>query len=60
MDIDAGIIYTNALSSFHDKFRQIMGSKKNTVASDYAKLAKSADKALTRMVGKLDKIGSGE
>ena len=58
--IDAGIIYTNALSSFHDKFRQIMGSKKNTVASDYAKLAKSADKALTRMVGKLDKIGSGE
>ena len=58
--IDAGIIYTNALSSFHDKFRQIMGSKKNTVTSDYAKLSKSADKALTRMTDKLDKIVNGQ
>ena len=58
--IDAGIIYTNALSSFHDKYRQIMGSKKNTVTSDYAKLSKSADKALTRMTDKLDKIVNGQ
>ncbi len=58
--IDAGIIYTNALSSFHDKFRQIMGSKKNTVVSDYAKLSKSADRALGKMIEKLDKILDNE
>ena len=56
--IDAGIIYTNALSSFHDKFRQIMGSKKNTVTSQYKKVAVLAEKALAKMVEKLDKIES--
>ena len=54
--IDAGIIYTNALVSFHDKFRQIMGSGKNTVSSDYARLDKQVEKALSRMMDKLDKI----
>jgi hypothetical protein len=56
--IDAGIIYTNALVSFHDKFRGIMGSGKNTVASDYARLDKQVNKALGRMMEKLDKIGT--
>ena len=54
--IDAGIIYTNALSSFHDKFRQIMGSGQNTVTSQYKSLTRSATRALERMVMKLDKI----
>jgi hypothetical protein len=54
--IDAGIIYTATLSSFHDKFRQIMGSGKNTVTSQYKAVARSAEKALERMVIKLDKI----
>ena len=54
--IDAGIIYTNALSTFHDKFRQIMGSKKNTVASQYKRVAVQAEKALIKMVEKLEKI----
>ena len=54
--IDAGIIYTNALSSFHDKFRQIMGSGKNTVTSQYKAVTRSAGKALERMIMKLDKI----
>ena len=54
--IDAGIIYTNALSSFHDKFRQIMGSGQNTVTSQYKSLTRSATRALERMVTKLDKI----
>jgi hypothetical protein len=54
--IDAGIIYTATLSSFHDKFRQIMGSGKNTVTSQYKAVARSAGKALERMVIKLDKI----
>ena len=56
--IDAGIIYTNALVSFHDKFRKIMGAGKNTVASDYAKLDKQVEKALSRMLTKLDNIAS--
>ncbi len=58
--IDAGIIYTNALSSFHDKFRQIMGSKKNGVTSQYKSVTRSAVKALEKMVTKLDKIVDSE
>ena len=54
--IDAGIIYTNALSSFHDKFRQIMGSGQNTVTSQYKAVVRSAERALERMIMKLDKI----
>ena len=54
--IDAGIIYTNALSSFHDKFRQIMGSGKNTVTSQYKAVTRSAERALEKMIVKLDKI----
>lgn len=57
--IDAGIIYTNALSSFHDRFRQIMGSGKNTVTSQYKSVTRSATKALEKMVQKLDKITEG-
>ena len=54
--IDAGIIYTNALSSFHDRFRQIMGLGKNTVTSQYESVVRSAERALEKMVMKLDKI----
>jgi hypothetical protein len=54
--IDAGIIYTNALYTFHDKFRQIMGSGKNTVTSQYKSVARSAGKSLERMVMQLEKI----
>lgn len=54
--IDAGIIYTNALSSFHDQFRQIMISKQNTVSSSYKSKTRSAERALRKMVDKLDKL----
>ncbi|MCQ2429107.1 MAG: hypothetical protein MJ192_02135 [Clostridia bacterium] len=54
--IDPGIIYTNALSTFHDGLRQIMGSKKNTVVSKYKSTLKSATKALKKMCDKLDKL----
>jgi hypothetical protein len=54
--IDAGIIYTNTLNTFHDKFRQIMGSGKNTVTSQYKAVSGTAQRALERMVMKLDKI----
>ena len=54
--IDAGIIYTNALSNFHDHFRQIMGSGKNTVVSTYQAVTRQAERSLGRMVKKLDQI----
>ena len=54
--IDAGIIYTNTLNTFHDKFRQIMGMGKNTVISQYKSVTGSAKRSLERMVMKLDKI----
>ncbi len=56
--IDAGILYTVELSSFHDKFRGIVGSKKNTVVSDYKAVSRSAKRALDRMLKKLDKIAA--
>lgn len=56
--IDAGIIYTNALSTFHDRFRQIMKGKNNTVTSQYKTLSRSTKKALERMVQRLEKIGT--
>ncbi|MBQ9779756.1 MAG: hypothetical protein IJW00_02310 [Clostridia bacterium] len=54
--IDAGIIYTNALQSFHDQFRQIMTSKQNTVSSSYRAKARSAERALGKMTEKLDDL----
>lgn len=54
--IDAGIIYTNALSSFHDQFRQIMGSKQNTVSSSYKSKTRAAERALGKMTDKLDSL----
>ncbi len=57
--IDAGIIYTSALSAFHDKFRVIIGSGKNTVVSDYKSVSNSAKRALTKMTKKLDKLVDG-
>lgn len=54
--IDPGIIYTNALSTFHDGLRQIMGTKRNTVTSQYKTKSKSAAKSLIKMCQKLDKI----
>lgn len=54
--IDAGIIYTNALSSFHDGLRKIMGAGTNTVASAYKSKGQQAERSLTKMVSKLEKI----
>ncbi len=54
--IDAGIIYTSALSSFHDQFRQIIGSKNNTVSSSYKSLVKRAGKSLDKMTKKLNRL----
>lgn len=54
--IDAGIIYTEALSSFHSVFRDIMGSKKNSVVSRYKSTTRSTKRALQKMQDKLSKL----
>ena len=54
--IDAGIVYTNALGNPHDRFRQIVTSKKNTVSSSFSKLERTVNKTLAKMIKKLDAL----
>ena len=55
--IDAGVVYTSALSSFHDQFRQLMGSKSSRVASTYKAKVRSAKTMLKKnIVAKLQKL----
>ncbi len=54
--IDAGIIYTAALSSFHDEFRQIMTRKDNTVTSSYKAKTRAAKRALDKMTDQMDEL----
>ena len=57
--IDAGIVYTRAISSFHDSFRKVIQSGKNTVVSTYKQTTSAAQRALDRMVSKLDALVDG-
>ena len=54
--IDAGIVYTNALGNPHDQLRQIITSKKNTVASKFKKMDKTVEKNLSKMLKKMDAL----
>ncbi len=54
--IDAGIVYTIPLSTFHNYFREIIGSKQNTVISEYQKVSIQSKKALNTMCKRLDRI----
>lgn len=56
VNIDAGIAYTGVLGTPHDHLRQIITSGTNTVASEYAKLAKSIKKDLRKMQDQLDEL----
>ena len=58
--IDAGIIYTIQLSTFHNYFRKIIGSGKNTVVSQYKSVTKQAERALNTMTNRFDRILSGK
>ena len=58
--IDAGIIYTKALETFHNTFREIIGSGQNTVTSDYKRVTAKAEKALRTMVGRLGRVIDGK
>ena len=54
--IDAGIIYTIPLSTFHNYFREIVGSKENTVISQYKSVTTMASRALTTMSKRLTRM----
>ena len=54
--IDAGIVYTNALGNPHDQLRQIITSKKNTVASKYKRMDKTVAKNLSKMEKKFEEL----
>ena len=54
--IDPGIIYSNNMGGFHAQHRDVIAGKKNNSASRYKSLAKSAQKNLTRITEKLDKL----
>jgi hypothetical protein len=54
--IDAGIIYTINLDTFHNHYREIMGTKQNTVVSRYKSVTTTASKALEGMCRRLDNL----
>ncbi len=56
--IDAGIIYTISLSTFHNYFREIIGSKENTVISKYKSVSNMTKRALNTMCKRLERIQS--
>ena len=57
--IDAGIVYTRAIASFHDSFRKVIQSGKNTVTSTYKRTLTAANRNLERMQEKLDALANG-
>ena len=57
--IDAGIVYTRAIASFHDSFRKVIQSGKNTVTSTYKRTLTVAKRNLERMQEKLDALANG-
>ena len=56
--IDAGIIYTIPLSTFHSYFREIIGSKENTVTSKYKGVSAMTKRSLNTMCNRLARIQS--
>lgn len=58
--IDAGIIYTKALNTFHDYFRRIIGSGENTVVSEYKSVSIQTKRALNLMSDRLERVISGK
>ena len=58
--MDAGILYTIPLSTFHDNFRRIIGSGENTVVSTYKSAATKTTRALNTMCNRLERVLSGK
>ena len=54
--VDAGVVYGEAMSYPHHKMRTIVGSKNNTVASQYGKLKTTMNKQISKLTKKLDNL----
>lgn len=54
--IDAGIVYTIPLDTFHSYFRKIIGSKENTVTSDYKGVSTMTKNSLKSMCRRFEKL----
>ena len=58
--MDAGILYTIPLNTFHDSFRRIIGSKENTVVSTYKGADTKTNRALNTMCNRLERVLTGK
>ncbi len=56
--LDVGFIYSHSMSSFHQGFQKIIGGKQNSTASQYKSMSKAAQKSLTNLAKKLDKLAA--
>ena len=54
--VDPGIIYTNSLEKPLQTLREISQSKLNTVSSSYQKIKSAAERSLTKLNSKLEKL----
>jgi ABC-type glycerol-3-phosphate transport system substrate-binding protein len=57
---DSGIFYTDALGGFQNAFRDIIGSKQNTVTSTYKASVKVTAKKLKNLMLNLDRLADEE
>ncbi len=56
--IDAGIIYTIPLSTFHNHFREIISSGENTVISKYKSVSNATKRDLNTICKRLERVMS--
>ena len=54
--IDAGIVYSHNMGSFHKGFQNLVIDKNNNAVSRFKSLSKSAQNSLTKLVKKLDNM----
>lgn len=54
--VDAGVVYGEAMTYPHHGLRTVIGSKKNSVSSKFAKMDSKMNKQLSKIMGKLDKL----
>lgn len=55
--VDAGVIYADSLEYPHHKLRDMILNKTNTVSSQYGKAGSKMNKALTKIVEKMETLG---
>ena len=54
--IDAGIVYSHSMGSFHQGLQQMMDARNNDTVSRYKKMTTSAKRGLEGLMKELDKI----